>query len=165
MGKKELVFVTFRDENIVKEGLSYAIDLAKIMGEDLSLLLVQKKKDFVKKFETLLTAISFAEADEHETARHVMAVDEKSPKSERVKLAKIVRLCKHEGIQVHIYSTDLDAIAGINAFLKGHSGIDKILLGPSIAEAENIKAKDLTRLARTASRPVVTMTRHDRRAA
>jgi hypothetical protein len=66
---------------------------------------------------------------------------------------------------VHIHSTDLDAIAVINAFLKGHSGIDKILLGPSIAEAENIKAKDLTRLARTASRPVVTMTRHERRAA
>jgi hypothetical protein len=94
MGKKELVFVTFCDENTVKEGLSYAIELAKIMGEDLSLLLVQKKKDFMKKFDTLLTAISFTEADEHETARHVMAVDEKSPKSDRVKLAKIVRMCK-----------------------------------------------------------------------
>jgi len=59
----------------------------------------------------------------------------------------------------------LDIIAGINAFLKGHSGIDKILLGLSIAEAEDIKAKDLMRLVRTALRPVVTMTRHDRRAA
>jgi hypothetical protein len=165
MGKKELVFVTFCDENIVKEGLSYAIDLAKIMGEDLSILLVQKKKDFMKKFETLLTAISFAEADEHETALQVMAVDEKSPKGDRAKLARLVRMCKQEGIQLHIHSTDLDAIAGINAFLKGHSGIDKILLGPSIVEAENIKAKDLTRLARTVLRPVVTMTRHDRRAA
>jgi L-lactate utilization protein LutB len=135
------------------------------MDEDLSLLLVKKKKDFMKKFETLLTAISFAEADEHETARQVMAVDEKSPRNNKAKLAKLVKMCKQEGIQVHIHSTDLDAISGINAFLKEHSEIDKILLGPSMAEAENIKAKDLTRLVRTASRPVVTMTRHDRRAA
>ena len=80
MGKRELVFVTFCDENIMKEGLSYAIELAKIMNEDLSLLLVRKKKDFMKKFEALLTAISFAEADEPETARQVMAVDEKPPR-------------------------------------------------------------------------------------
>jgi hypothetical protein len=165
MGKKELVFVTFCDENIVKEGLSYAIDLAKIMREDLSLLLVRKKKDFMKKYETLMTAVSFAEADEHDTARQVMAVDEESPESDVVKLAKIAKVCRREGIQVRIYSTNLDTIEGVNAFLKGHPGVDKILLGPSVADTENIKVKDLTRLAKMASRPVVTMTKHDRRAA
>jgi L-lactate utilization protein LutB len=164
MGKRGLVFVTFSDADM-DGGLTYAIELAKTMDEDLSLLLVKKKKDFMKKFETLLTAISFAEADEHETARQVMAVDEKSPRNNKAKLAKLVKMCRQEGIQVHIHSTDLDAISGISAFLKEHSGIDKILLGPSMAEAENITAKDLTRLVRTASRPVVTMTRHDRRAA
>lgn len=164
MGKRELVFVTFCDA-YMEEGLTYAIELAKTMDEDLSLLLVQKKRNLTQKVETLLTAISFAEADEHETAQQVMAIDEKSPKNNKAKLAKLVKWGKKEGIQVHAHTTNLDAISGISAFLKEHSGIDKILLSPSMAEAGNITAKDLTRLVRTASRPIVTMTRHDRRAA
>jgi hypothetical protein len=164
MGKRELVFVTFCDADM-EEGFTYAIELAKIMGEDLSLLLVQNKKNLMEKVETLLTAISFAEADEHETARQVMAVDEKSPMNNKAKLAMLVKLGKIKGIQVHAHITNLDAISGISAFLKEHSGIDKILLSPSMTESENITEKDLTRLVRMVSRPVVTMTRYDRRAA
>jgi len=99
MGKRELVFVPFWDKNIMKDGLFYAIELAKIMYEDPSLLPVQKKKDFMKKFETLLTPKSLAGVDEHETARHVMAVDAKSPKSDKVKLAALAKMCTQEGIQ------------------------------------------------------------------
>jgi ribosomal protein L31E len=53
----------------------------------------------------------------------------------------------------------LDAISGIRKFLKEHTGIDKVVLSPAITEAGNVTSKDLNRLVRTASRPIVTMTR------
>jgi hypothetical protein len=66
------LFVTYRDENI-EEGVSYAVELAKAMYEDITLLLVQKKSNLMEKLENLMTAVSFAEADEHDTARQIMA--------------------------------------------------------------------------------------------
>ena len=67
--------------------------------------------------------------------------------------------CKQEGIQVNVQHTDLDTVAGIRAFLKNHTGIDKVVLSPVMTEAGNVTSKDLNRLVRTASRPIVTMTR------
>src|SRR5512134_806228 len=74
MGKRQLLFVTYRDENI-EEGGMYAIELAKAMYEDITLLLVQKKSNFMEKLGEMMTAVSFAEADEHDTARQIMAGD------------------------------------------------------------------------------------------
>ena len=51
MGKRQLLFVTYRDENL-EEGVSYAIELAKAMYEDIALLFVQKQsssRDQVRK--------------------------------------------------------------------------------------------------------------------
>ncbi len=159
MGKRQLMFVTFHDENL-DEGLSYAVELAKAMYEDITLLLVQKKSKLMEKIGNLMTAVSFAEADEHETARQIMAggsrdVQEKVQK----KLAELADRCKREGIQVSVQQTDLDAVSGIRAFLRSHTGIDKVVLSPVVTEAGNVTAKDLNRLVRTASRPIVTMTR------
>jgi hypothetical protein len=159
MGKRQLLFVTYGDENL-EEGVSYAIELAKAMYEDITLLLVQKKSNLMEKLGNLMTAVSFAEADEHETARQIMAGG--SPDAqERVqrKLAELADRCKREGIQVDVQHTGLDAVSGIRTFLKGHTGIDKVVLSPVVTEAGNVTAKDLNRLVRTASRPIVTMTR------
>ena len=72
MGKRQLLFVTYGDENL-EEGVSYAIELAKAMYEDITLLLVKKQSNLMDKLGNLMTAVSFAEADEHETAREIMA--------------------------------------------------------------------------------------------
>jgi len=40
MGKRQLLFVTYGDENL-EEGASYAIELAKAMYENITLLLVR----------------------------------------------------------------------------------------------------------------------------
>lgn len=159
MGKRQLLFVTYGDENL-EEGVSYAVELAKAMYEDITLLLVQKKNNLINKLGDLMTAVSFAEADDHETARQIMAGGSGNGQ-ERLerKLAELTERCKREGVQVSVQHTDLDAVAGIRAFLRDHTGIDKVVLGPAVTEAGNVTAKDLNRLVRTASRPIVTMTR------
>ena len=159
MGKRQLLFVTYGDENL-EEGVSYAIELAKAMYEDITLLLVQKKNNLMEKLGNLMTAVSFAEADDHETARQIMAggSQDGQERLER-KLAELAERCKREGVQVSVQHTGLDAVAGIRAFLRDHTGIDKVVLSPAVTEAGNVTAKDLNRLVRTASRPIVTMTR------
>jgi hypothetical protein len=159
MGKRQLLFVTYRDENL-EEGVSYAVELAKAMYEDITLLLVQKKSNLMEKLENLMTAVSFAEADEHDTARQIMAGDSREGHgSYEKKLAAVLKKCHREGIQVNVHTTDLDAITGIRTFLKEHAGVDKVVLSPVVTEAGNVTSKDLNRLVRTASRPIVTMTR------
>jgi hypothetical protein len=159
MGKRQLLFVTYRDENL-EEGVSYAIELAKAMYEDITILFVQKQINLMDKFEDLMSAVSFAEADEHETAREIMAGD--SPEKQAsydVKLAELMDHCKQEGISVNVQRTELDAVSGIRSYLKNNGGIDKVVLSPAMTESGNVTSKDLNRLVRSASRPIVTMTR------
>ncbi len=159
MGKRQLLFVTFEDENL-EEGLSYAIELAKAMFEDISLLLVKKQSNIMEKLENLMTAVTFAEADQHETARQVMAGgSEKTQGGHEQALAGLVEKCRKEGIQVIVNKTDQDPVSGIRLYLKKHVGIDKVVLSPSVTGNGNVSARDLNRLVRTASRPIVTMTR------
>jgi hypothetical protein len=119
MGKRQLLFVTYRDENL-EEGVSYAIELAKAMYEDITLLLVRKKSNLMDKLGNLMTAVSFAEADDHETAREIMTGESGDAEDRYEKML-----------------ASLVAVTG----------------------SDNVSARDLNRLVRTASRPIVTMTR------
>jgi hypothetical protein len=159
MGKRQLLFVTYRDENL-EEGVSYAIELAKAMYEDITFLFVQKQSGLMATIENLMTAVTFAEAGEHDTARQIMAEGQRDTKRVYEKeLNAVVKRCLNEGIQANIQASDLDAISSIRKYIKEHSGIDKVVLSPAITEAGNVTTKDLSRLVRTASRPIVTMTR------
>jgi hypothetical protein len=159
MGKRQLLFVTYGDENL-EEGVSYAIELAKAMYEDITLLLVRKKSGVMEKLGDLMTAVSFAEEGQHDTARQIMAGGSgDSRQLYEKKLAGFVERCTRENIQARVQKTDLDAVSGIRSFLKSNAGIDKVVLSPAITEAGNVTAKDLNRLVRTASRPIVTMTK------
>ena len=159
MGKRQLLFVTYRDENL-EEGVSYAVELAKAMFEDITLLLVQKKSNLMDRIGDLMTAVSFAEADEHDTAREIMQEGSGSAEGRYEKLlVGLVEKCRREGIQVNVQDTDLGVLSGIRMFLKNHGGIDKVVLSPAVTGSDTVSAKDLNRLVRTASRPIVTMTR------
>lgn len=158
MGKRQLLFVTYRDENL-EEGVSYAIELAKAMYEDITLLLVQKKTTILNKFENLMTAVTFAEAGEHETARENLAGSPENGERSKELISTLLDRCAREGIALRVEDTAQDAVSGIRTYLKNHSGIDKVVLSPAITEAGNVTSKDLNRLVRTSSRPIVTMTR------
>ncbi len=159
MKKRQVLFVTYRDENL-EEGVSYAIELAKAMYEDITLLLVSKKNILMDKLGDLMTAVSFVEADNPDTVRDTMFTVSIGAEDRYEKmLANLVAKCRREGIQMGVEDTDLDAISGIRTFLKKHAGIDKVVLSPTVTGSDNVSAKDLHRLVRTASRPIVTMTR------
>jgi hypothetical protein len=73
MKEKQLLFVTYHDENL-DEGLSYAVDLAKTMNDGIEILLIYKRK-VLEKLEDMMTAITFAEAGMHRTARELISDD------------------------------------------------------------------------------------------
>jgi hypothetical protein len=118
MGKRQLLFVTYRDENL-EEGVSYAIELAKTMFEDITLLLVRKKSNLIDKLGNLMTAVNFAEGDDHGAGQEIMSGDSVDAEDQCEKiLARLMAKCRKEGIQVDVEETDLDAISGIRTFLK-----------------------------------------------
>lgn len=151
--RKQLLFVTYHNDDF-DEGLSYAIDLAVAMNEDLTILLAHKNK-FLQKFEEIMSAISFAEADEHETARKILSVDPSRPFGK--KFSAFTAKCRDAGIIAKIYTVAQDAATAIKVFLKQKNHIDIVLLSPNVTEKGNISSGELQRLVRTASRPVVTM--------
>jgi len=155
MNRRQLLFVTYRDEKL-DEGIPYAIELAKAMSEEIVLLLVNKKDRLTKKFEDLMTGVAFAEAGEHETAKQAVAP---VPADRSGMVSDLAVKASREGLHLAVQSVDRDVIAGIRAFVKEHAGIDKVVLSPSITENEALTTRDLSRLVRTASRPLVTMTK------
>lgn len=158
MGKRELLFVTYGDEK-VEEGSSYAMELARAMNEDITLLVVQKRKNPVSKVGKLKAAVTFAEAGEHDTARRIMDTSPETAKRAKSLLSNVSATCRKEGISVKIHESDQDVVSGIRSYLKDHAEIDRIVLSPEITEAGNVITKNLNRLVRTSSRPIVTMTR------
>jgi hypothetical protein len=153
--RKQLLFVTYQNEDF-DEGLSYAMDLARAMNEDLTILMTHKKS-LLKKFEDLMTTVTFAEAGEHETAREILS--EKIDNGYEKKLNLLMEQCQNAGIITRVYKVGLDAMSAIKDFLKEKNTVDMVLLSPSITDNGNITSNDLQKLVRTASRPIVTMAR------
>ena len=156
MKRNQLLFVTYHDENF-EDGLSYALDLAKTMNDGIEILLIYKRK-VLEKFDDMMTAITFGEAGEHQTAREMISEDYKNQNEDyEIKLATIKEKCTNSGIAVDFSTAAMDAISAIKNILRQNTKIDMVLLSPSVTNDGNVNAKVLNKLVKTASRPVVTM--------
>lgn len=156
MKRNQLLFVTYHDENF-EDGLSYALDLAKTMNNGIEILMIYKRK-VLEKFGDMMTAITFAEAGEHQTAREMISEDYKNQNEDyEKKLATIKEKCTRSGIAVDFSTAATDAISAIKNILRQNAKIDMVLLSPSVTNDGNVNAKVLNKLVKTASRPVVTM--------
>ncbi|MBI4849169.1 MAG: hypothetical protein HY808_11440 [Nitrospirae bacterium] len=153
--RKQLLFVTYENEDF-DEGLSYAVDLARAMKEDLTILMAHKKS-LARRLEDIMSAVTFAESGEHETARKIFS--DKMDAVSRTKLNQFLEQCQNEGIVTRVYTVALDAISAIKDFLKEKNTVDMVLLSPSVTDNGSITSSDLQKLVRTASRPIVTMAR------
>lgn len=158
--KKQLLFVTYHDEGF-DNGLSYAIDLAKVMSSDISLLMIYKRKA-MERFEDMMTVIAFAEGGDHKTARELIGEDyQKNNSDYEEELALLAQRCREAGVKVDVCIAALDVLAAIKNLLRQNTNIGMVLLSPSITNKGNVTPKDLNRLVRTASRPVVTMAKNN----
>jgi len=156
MKRNQLLFVTYHDENF-EDGLSYALDLAKTMNNGIEILMIYKRK-VLEKFEDMMTAITFAEAGEHQTAKEMISEDYKNQNEDyEKKLATIKEKCTRSGIAVDFSTAAMDAISAIKNILRQNAKIDMVLLSPSVTNDGNVNAKVLNKLVKTASRPIVTM--------
>ena len=153
--KKNLLFVTYHDEDC-DEGLSYAIDLAKIMGEGITILMVYKNK-LMKKFDDLMTAITFAEAGEDEIAKSIMLDSKKEADRPEEKLNFLIEKCRESGVDVNVQTESKDLVSAVKDFLGKKTTIDMVLLSPCVTDNGNVTAKELQKLVKTVSRPIVTM--------
>ena len=152
--KKKLLFVTYLDEHPA-DGLSYVIDLAKVLHEDLTIFLLYKRK-ISKKIDDTMAAVTFAEANEHETARESLKKD-KGVNGDSLGL--IVGKCQESGINVDIRSFKSDAVSALEDYFKRKNGIDMILLGPNVPDNVNVSSRTIKKLLHTISRPIVTIAR------
>ena len=153
--KKNLLFVTYHDEDC-DEGLSYAIDLAKIMGEGITILMVYKNR-LIKKFDDLMTAITFAEAGEDEIAKSIMLDSKKEADRPEEKLNFLIEKCRESGVDVNVQTESKDIVSAVKDFLGKKTTIDMVLLSPCVTDNGNVTAKELQKLVKTVSRPIVTM--------
>ncbi|MCL4537043.1 MAG: hypothetical protein M1610_05580 [Nitrospirae bacterium] len=159
MGKKQLLFVTYHDESF-EAGLSYAVDLAKTMNEDISILMIYRRR-VMEKFEDLMTAVTFAEEGEFKTARELIMDDlQKNNESYEERVGLLMERCRKSGIAADVNTAATDVVSAIRNILRQNTKIDMVLLSPSITHDGNITAKELNRLVKTASRPIVTMAKN-----
>lgn len=159
MKMRELLFVTYHDESF-EEGLSYAIDLAKVMNDAISLLMIYKRK-VMEKVGDMMTVVAFDEANELKTAREMIKEDyERKNESYEERLKQLMEKCRQAGVPVDISTAAADAVSAIKNLLRQNTNIDMVLLSPNITRDKHISVKDLNRLVKTASRPIVTMAKN-----
>jgi len=157
MRRRHLLFVTYQNERY-DDGLSYAIDLAKTLNKDLSVLMVPEKKGLSEKFSDMMAAAAFAEAGEHDTAREMMSGVDMGILQKR--MDQILEKCHRGGVMAGIFTSPSDAVPAVRKFIAEQGTVEMVLLGPGATEDGNVSAKDLNRLVKTATRPVITITRH-----
>ena len=151
--KKHLLFVTCQNES-GDDGLAYAVDLAKTLQEGLTILVVKAKK-LGQRFEDIMSAVAFAEENEHQTARQLAF----GAGGAEVHTG-MVEQCRSMGIEAGMQTAYGELVPAISTALLNSRAVDMVILSPSITRDGNVSAKELQRLVRTASRPVVTIARN-----
>jgi hypothetical protein len=152
--RKKIMFVTYVDEH-PDEGLSYVIELAKVMNEGLMIFLL-RKKPLSRRIDDLMTAVTFAEANEGETAMQTMTKDYNKADE---KLAGLFGKCQQSGIDFDVYSSRGDAVSAIEKYFKRRNGIDIVLLGPNVTDNGSFTERKLKRILHVVARPIVTIGR------
>ena len=156
---RNILFVADLDGDI-SEGFSYTMDLARMIGKGVEVLLL-RRKTLGESFDAVMSAITFAEAGEPETAREVPGTLKQS--EEGLKLMETQ--FKLSGMKPTIQTSTDEAPDAIKAVLSKNKGIDMVILSPSITTAGGKTVRTLAKLLKSSSIPIVTITNNGRSAA
>lgn len=100
MGRYKKILVANDDD--FGDGLSYVLDLVKMMDRVIAILLLHEKR-LSGKFKDLLTAITFAEANEYDTAREILNISESNDKGDEVRHI-LEEKCNVSGISTTVHT-------------------------------------------------------------
>uniref|UniRef100_A0A7C4EMG5 Universal stress protein n=1 Tax=Thermodesulfovibrio aggregans TaxID=86166 RepID=A0A7C4EMG5_9BACT len=151
------MLVVHHDEDI-EEGLSYTLELARIMKKAISILMIYRRKA-MERFEDYMVATTFAEEGDFKTAREMIIHDFKVKGIDYEDGLKLIKeRCRSQGVEfAGISSSKGNLISGIKNLVEDNSSIDMVLLSPSVTHS----AKDLLyRLVKCLSIPIVTMVKN-----
>lgn len=151
MAGKEILYAAYKDEKI-GEGLSYAIYLAGQLGAGLRIVLLSRH-GLGEGFDNIMSAIAFAEAGEHETARSMLLGNGNDQDTASL-LSYLIEKCGEEGVQANIHTGHPDTVGAIKDFLKQRK-TEMVVLSPGVSQTGGI----LKRLTKISTSPVVTMAR------
>lgn len=154
--KRILLFVACINEDF-ETSLTYIADLARSMEKNIAILILDRTKKMADRFEKIMAAITFAEANEHDMAAEMLERDDSSIAEAAVKSFENKFI--ERGVEFTIHSSQLDIADAISEFMNKTRGIDMVLLGPSITDSGTITSSTLKKLVKQASRPIVTMSR------
>lgn len=160
MPKSGIMLVMYHDEEL-EEGLSYTLELARIMNKAISILVIYRRK-VMERLEDYMVAVTFAEAGEFMTARELIMNDLKEKGMDyEERLRFIEERCRLAGVELMGVNTSANSVSSaIKNLLKDSSAIEMVLLSPLITLDGHISAKALQRLVKEVSRPVITMAKN-----
>jgi hypothetical protein len=154
--KKKLLFVTYLDE-YPGEGISYVIELATAINEDLTIFFI-RKRSFCEKIDDLMTSATFAAFNEYE-AGQVIAGLERVDGSADKRLTGLLGKCRASGINIDVVSSMSDTVPAIVQYFRQTNGVDMVLIGPNITDHSNVTQRKLRKLSHIVARPVVAIAR------
>lgn len=151
--KRTLLFIACinGDENF-DAGLTYAADLAALMKKDMSMLIIDC-------FQKIMMSVTYAEADEDGKALGTLNGENGNIVDQSVN--QFMERCSELGINLTIHYSRLNVRDAVAGFMNKDAGVDMVLLGPSVIDNGNISSSELNKLVRTASRPIVTISRQE----
>jgi hypothetical protein len=157
MRRKSLLFVTYHNERF-DDGLTYAVHLAKTLGKDLSVLLVHEKRGLAEKFSDMMVASAFAEAHEPDIAIEMMGGTKVGHAEVSERQTRIEKKCAMAGVDALVNTTDKELIPAVRESILS-SDIEMVLLGPTVLVEDRVSAREINKLVKSATLPVVTITR------
>jgi hypothetical protein len=150
--KDKILFVTKGGE-YCDEGFSYVLELAKTLNASVEAL-IMRPTHLAEDFEDIMTAATFAEADDLKTAKEIMERQQRTCRKKlEGRISELSNKAQEVSVDILCHAADGDVAAAIKAILKEKPYIDMVLLSPSLSEKKN--SLDIKRLLRNISKPIV----------